>query len=441
MPGQGIRQQIFQQPQIQVKNGGTVRYRHLRVVENQDGKFVVLNKDGYAIIVDDDGREAERYSLEIGALLNFKDEAKIKKNQILATWDPYNVSIHSEQRGIVEFHDIVEGSTMKKELDETTGLSRIVITEHREDLHPQVVVLESKGGDPLGYYSIPTNAHIVVKQRHKIGPGALLAKMPRMISKVKDITGGLPRVAELFEARKPKDAAEIAKIDGVVEFKGTHRGRRRIVVSDEKSGMAEEHEIPLGKHITVYNGAYVKKGQQLTEGPVIPHEILEVCGPRELQQYLVDEVQQVYRLQGVEINDKHFEIIIRQMLKSVSITEPGDTDFLYGQHVNKTEFAEANRLAMADGKKPAEAAPLFLGITKSSLETDSFISAASFQDTTRVLTDAACTGRTDRLKGFKENVIMGHMIPAGTGFPAYRRMKLEAEEAAEDEELKEDISG
>src|SRR5437773_1232664 len=262
------------------------------------------------------------------------------------------------------------------------------------------------------------------EEGQKVRGGALLAKTPRKVAKTKDITGGLPRVAELFEARRPKDAAEIAKIDGVVEMGGTVRGKRRLILKDPDTGAEEEHLIPLTKHIIVFKGDFVKKGQQLTEGPVVPHEILEVCGPQDLQEHLVNEVQEVYRLQGVEINDKHIEIIVRQMLRKVKITDPGDTSLLWGDQVDKLDFEEENKKVVEKGGKPAEALPVLLGITKASLETDSFISAASFQDTTRVLTEAATLGKVDKLRGFKENVIMGHSIPAGTGFPEHRQIKL-----------------
>jgi DNA-directed RNA polymerase subunit beta' len=252
----------------------------------------------------------------------------------------------------------------------------------------------------------------------------MIAKTPRKVARTKDITGGLPRVAELFEARRPKDAAEIAKIDGMVEFGSMVRGKRRLLVRDALTGAEEEHLIPMGKHVVVFQGDKVQKGQQLTEGPIVPQDVLEVCGPQALQEYLVNEVQEVYRLQGVEINDKHIEIIVRQMLRKVRITEPGDTDFLWGEQVERQSFQEINEQAVAEGKRPAEASPVLLGVTKASLETESFISAASFQDTTRVLTDAATLGRVDQLRGFKENVIMGHLIPAGTGFKVYRNVKL-----------------
>jgi DNA-directed RNA polymerase subunit beta' len=254
--------------------------------------------------------------------------------------------------------------------------------------------------------------------------GEKLARTPRKAVRTKDITGGLPRVAELFEARRPKDAAEIARIDGVVEFGGTVKGRRQILVRDTRSGGEEEHLIPMGKHIVVYRGDHVRKGDPLTEGPCVPQEILDVCGPKELQEYLLNEIQEVYRLQGVEINDKHIEVMVRQMLRKVRITEPGDTEFLWGEQVEKHHFLEVNRKAVDEGKRPAEASPVLLGITKAALETESFVSAASFQDTTRVLAEAATLGRQDHLRGFKENVIMGHLIPAGTGFPMYRHIRL-----------------
>jgi DNA-directed RNA polymerase subunit beta' len=422
----GAVQQTFKQPQIAAKHDGTIRFFNLRIVEGEKGKFIVLNKGGYIVVEDAKGREIERYILEIGAVVNFTDKTKVKKKDLLVTWDPYNMPIHAEQGGYVEYHDIIEGVTMRKEVDETETAKNIhtVIMEHKEDLHPQIIVYNRKGGEPMAYYSMPAGAHIMAKDKKMIEPGELLAKTPRQIAKTKDIVGGLPRVAELFEARKPKDAAEIAKLNGYVEFKETVKGKRRVIVRDEKSGMAEEHMIPINKYMTVFPGDYVRKGQKLTEGPIIPQEILEVCGPRELQEYLVNEVQEVYRLQGVEINDKHIEIIIRQMLRKVRILDPGDTEFLYGEQVEKYRFAEVNKKAAEEGKKPAEAAPLFLGITKASLGTESFISAASFQDTTRVLTDAAATGRSDILRGFKENVIMGHVIPAGTGFSKYRKITM-----------------
>jgi len=322
---------------------------------------------------------------------------------------------------------------MKQEMDETTGQEAMVVIEHKEDLHPQVIILDDQS-EPSANYPIPSGAHIVVAEGDRIVAGTLMAKTPRKTSKTKDITGGLPRVAELFEARRPKDAAEISKIDGIVDFGASVRGKRCILIKDQQTGVEEEHLIPIGKHVIVFKGDYVKKGQQLTEGPIDPHEILDICGPQELQEHLVNEVQEVYRLQGVTINDKHVEIIVRQMLRKVRITEPGDTNFLWGEQVDKLEFEEENERVDKKGGKPAEAQPVLLGITKASLETESFLSAASFQDTTRVLTEAATRARVDYLHGFKENVIMGHIIPAGTGFDHHRKARLKPLVELSDEE-------
>ena len=286
-----------------------------------------------------------------------------------------------------------------------------VVIEHKEDLHPQIVIVGDKRRSPRQLFDSGRRAHRRQGRPESARRHAASPRRRARVAKTKDITGGLPRVAELFEARRPKDAAEIAKIDGIVEIGGTVRGKRRLIVKDAETGAEEEHLIPLGKHIIVFKGDFVKKGQQLTEGPVVPHEILDVCGPQELQEHLVNEVQEVYRLQGVEINDKHIEIIVRQMLRKVKITEPGDTSLLWGDQVDRLEFERENERVIEKGGKPAEASPVLLGITKASLETDSFISAASFQDTTRVLTEAATLGKVDRLRGFKENVIMGHLIP------------------------------
>lgn len=426
----GTASSDFKQPEVIVKHKGFVRYHDLRVVKNDAGDNVVLNKNGMISLHDDSGHEVERYTLALGTIVLVEEGGKIKKGGCLAKWDPYSVPVLAEQRGRVKFHDFLENVSVKKEVDETTGMSGTVVLDSKENLHPQIIIeaedMESGATHPeiLGFYSIPAGAHVVVKEGQSVVPGALLAKTPRKESKTKDITGGLPRVAELFEARQPKDAAEIAKIEGIVDFGENQRGRRCLIIRDEMSNDTEEHLIPMGKHIVVFKGDRVRKGQQLTEGPVVPQEILEVCGPQELQEYLVNEVQQVYRLQGVEINDKHIEVIVRQMLRKVKITNPGDTEFLWGEQVMRQRFLEVNEKAIAEGRRPAEAAPSLLGITKASLETDSFISAASFQDTTRILTDAATLGRIDELRGFKENVIMGHLIPGGTGFPLHHQIRL-----------------
>ena len=420
----GVATGSFKQPQIKSKHDGTVRYNELRYVTLDDGNVIVLNKNGTLSILDEGGRELESHNIVVGSVITVPNGGAVKKNEVFVEWDAYNVPIISEKAGKVEFVDIIEGVTMKQETDESTGQEDMVIIEHKEDLHPTIVIKEPRKGEPLAQYPIPAGAHLVVNEGDEIIAGALLAKTPRKASKTKDITGGLPRVAELFEARRPKDAAEIAKIDGIVEFGPSVRGKRCILVKDPQTQQEEEHLIPIGKHIIVHPGDFVKKGQQLTDGPVVPHEILEVCGPQELQEHLVNEIQEVYRLQGVTINDKHIEIIIRQMLRKVRITEPGDTTFLWGEQIDKLAFEDENARVEKMGGKPSEAAPVLLGITKASLETESFLSAASFQDTTRVLTEAATMGKSDGLRGFKENVIMGHIIPAGTGFDGHRRMNL-----------------
>src|SRR3982075_1734302 len=431
----GTASQTFKQPIIKAKNDGKIQFNDLRTVQALDGSWIVLTKNGSISVHNSEGRELDRYNVVIGSVIFKADGEKVKGPQrdpktgklsdgeTFVQWDPYNVPILTDKSGKIEFRDMIAGVTIKRDVDEATGLMGTVIIEHKEDLHPQIVVVGDKK-EVLASYSIPAGAHVIVEEDQKIRAGALLAKTPRKIAKTKDITGGLPRVAELFEARRPKDAAEIAKIDGTVEMGGTVRGKRKLILKDPETGSEEEHLISLTKHIIVFKGDFVKKGQQLTEGPVVPHEILEVCGPQDLQEHLVNEVQEVYRLQGVEINDKHIEIIVRQMLRKVKITDPGDTSLLWGDQVDRLDFEAENTKVVEQGGKPAEATPVLLGITKASLETDSFISAASFQDTTRVLTEAATLGKIDRLRGFKENVIMGHLIPAGTGFPEHREIKL-----------------
>jgi len=418
----GVAMQTFKTPIIKAKNDGAIQFHDLRVVHSVDDKWIALNKNGYITIAAKDGRELERHNIILGSVIALPDGGHVKKGDAFVEWDPYNVPVLTEKTGKVVFKDMIQGVTVKKEVDESTGVLGIVIIEHKEDLHPQIVI-EGDDKKVLASYPVPAGAHLAVTEGKKVPAGTLLAKTPRKMTKTKDITGGLPRVAELFEARRPKDACEIARIDGTVEIGGLVRGKRRIIVRDE-NGAEEEHLIPQGKSPIVYTSDVVKKGQQLTDGPVPPHDILDVLGPIALQEHMVNEVQEVYRLQGVEIADKHIEIIVRQMLRKVKVTDPGDTTLLWGDQVDKLTFEEENRVVGEKGGKPAEAVPVLLGITKASLETDSFISAASFQDTTRVLTDAATLGRTDTLRGFKENVIMGHLIPAGTGFPTHKEMRI-----------------
>jgi DNA-directed RNA polymerase subunit beta' len=415
---------VSKAPEIVLKHAGFIKFVDLRTVRNDEGNSVVLNKNGSIQIVDGNDVEIDTYNLQMGTVLLAEDGAAVKPGQRVAMWDPHSVPIMAEKHGVVSFQDFVDDVSVRTDVDPETGMSTLVVLDTKEDLHPQIIVTDPDTRDILGFYHIPAGAVVMAKEGARVSPGMMIAKTPRKEAKTRDITGGLPRVAELFEARQPKDAAEISRIEGVVDFGEHQRGRRCLIVRDEVTGHVEEHLVPMGKQVVVFKGDRVKKGQQLTEGPVVPQEILDICGPQELQRYLVNEVQQVYRLQGVEINDKHIEIIVRQMLRKVRITNPGDTDFLWGEQVTRQRFLEVNEEIVAEGKRPAEAQPALLGITKASLETDSFISAASFQDTTRVLTDAAAMGRVDELRGFKENVILGHLIPGGTGFPLHRHIKL-----------------
>ncbi|QBG47796.1 DNA-directed RNA polymerase subunit beta' [Verrucomicrobia bacterium S94] len=416
----GTASSVFKQPKVTAKSSGTVRYENIRSVKVND-QNIVLNKNGNILVVDEEGRELERYAMVIGAQVSIDDGDRVEAGEVFVEWDPYSVPILSEHNGKLEFQDFIEGVTVQKTVDEATGVEGLTVMEHKEDLHPEILIVGDDGN--VGHYSIPAGAQVMIKEGDTIAAGYTLARTPRKTVRTKDITGGLPRVAELVEARTPKEAAEIAKIEGIVELGGIAKGKRKLIVRDTVTGAEEEHLIPMNKHVIVFPGDFVHKGQQLTEGPIVPQELLEVCGPQDLQEYLVNEVQAVYRLQGVEINDKHIEVIVRQMLRKVKITDPGDTEFLWGEQVEKQTFQEVNQKAVAEGRRPAEASPVLLGITKAALETESFISAASFQDTTRVLTKAATLGMVDGLRGFKENVIMGRLIPAGTGFPMYRDIK------------------
>ena len=420
----GIASGVLKNPEIKIRVGGKVKYRGLRIVQTADGANIVLNKTGSVQIVDDEDREIEVYKIVVGSVLTKGDGEAIKKGEILAMWDPHNIPILSEKAGRIGFSDMIPGVTVKRELDESTGRIATVVIEHKEDLNPQVEIIDDSG-KMIATYAIPVGAQVAVNEDDEIAPGTMLAKTPRQASKTQDITGGLPRVAELFEARRPKEAAEMAKIDGIVSLDGTVRGKKKLLVTDPETGDEEAHLIPHGKHLTVQVGDLVHKGQHLTEGGADPHEVLEILGPSAVQDYLIAEIQKVYRLQGVTINDKHIEVIISQMLKKVRITDPGDSDFFWGEQVDRFMFMSANDHIEEAGGKPAEGEPVLLGITKASLETESFISAASFQETTRVLTDASTLGKVDHLKGFKENVIMGHLIPAGTGLPVYRNLRID----------------
>jgi DNA-directed RNA polymerase subunit beta' len=423
----GTASRVIEQSYFKAKNAGVLKYQNLKTVTTKQGEIVVLNRNGEVLIHDPSGRELERYTIPSGAILSHKDGDRVEKDDIFAKWDPYTVPILTEMSGKVRYEDVKEGVTMQEEMDATTGLTERVILEHKEDLHPQILIT-GDNEEILAFYPIPGGAHIMVKEGQYVTGGSLIAKTPRKIAKTRDITGGLPRVAELFEARKPKNPAIISEIDGIVEFGEVVKGQRKIIVKSS-TGMTKEYLIPHGKHLNVYKGDKVAAGHQLVDGPIVPQDILKVSGEKLLQEYLVNEVQEVYRLQGVKINDKHVEIIVRCMLRKVRIDDPGDTDFLVGAQIDRIKFQEENEKMAKKGKQPAKASPILLGITKASLSTESFISAASFQETTRILTDAAASGKRDHLRGLKENVILGHLIPAGTGFSAHRGVQLVRDES------------
>ncbi len=433
----GTASRRAEQTSLEARFDGTLRYIGLNTVTDTQGNHIVMNRNGEVAVIDETGRERERYGVVYGAKLRIPPEGVVKSADMLAEWDPYTMPILTEISGRVKFGDIIEGLTMEEQVDEVTGLSRKVVIESKSaDKRPRITLKDEEGrtvklpnGAPARYM-LPVGANIAAIEETVVNAGDILAKIPRETTKTKDITGGLPRVAELFEARKPKEFAVISEIDGVVSFGKDSKGKRKVVVTPEL-GEPKEYLIPKGKHISVHEGDHVKAGEPLMDGSSNPHDILRVLGEKELAKYLVDEVQEVYRLQGVKINDKHIEVIVRQMLRRVRIKEVGDTRFLLDDQVERWEFEQENQRVLAADGQPAVGEPLMLGITKASLSTESFISAASFQETTKVLTQAAIEGKIDYLRGLKENVIMGRLIPAGTGVSKYRGVKLQIEEPEE----------
>ncbi len=411
------------QSNLELRTSGIIKYSETLLWANdREGNIVATSRNGEIAVVDAKGRERERYGVPYGATLLVNDGQKVAAKMRVAQWDPFNLPILANSSGAAKFEDLEEGRSMKEEID-ITGLSRMVVTDYKDtDLKPRIVCKDAESGKSTRYF-LPVSAYIVIQDGSDIQVGDVLAKIPRETTKTKDITGGLPRVAELFEARKPKEVAIITEVDGMVSFGKDTKGKRRIVVTQE-DGDVQEYLIPKGKNITVNEGDYVRAGEALMDGAANPHDILKIKGEAALARYLVDEVQEVYRLQGVKINDKHIEVIVRQMLRRVKIREVGDTDFLVDEVVDKHRFDMVNRQVIAMGGLPSKAEPLLLGITKASLSTDSFLSAASFQETTRVLTEAAIKGSVDQLRGCKENVIMGRLIPAGTGFASYEKLGM-----------------
>jgi len=431
----GTATRISEQSTLDAKNNGFVKFVNMNTVRSKEGRLVVMNRNGAITIVDEKGREKEHYSVVYGAKMRVEDGQPVTLGQVLVEWDPYTFSILTEVGGTVQFKDLQEGLTLHEEVDEITGLSRLVVTDAPDEKWQPTVIIRSEKHKTTKKYLMPTRSHLMVVDGDEVHPGDVLAKIPRETTKTKDITGGLPRVVELFEARRPKDPAVISEIDGVVKYGDITKGQRKIVVAADDAS-EREYLLPRGVHIRVQEGERVKAGEPLMDGPLNPHDILAVLGEKKTQDYLVNEIQEVYRLQGVNINDKHIEVIVRQMMRWVKVEEVGDTEFLLEEVMDRFKFSDENERVVARSGKPAVGRPLLMGITKASLSTDSFISAASFQETTRVLTEAAISGKVDYLRGLKENVIMGRLIPAGTGLDYYRRLRLstDAEEAVAAEE-------
>ncbi len=425
----GTASRVSEQSTLESKHAGTAKFQGIQVVKKKDGSLIVMNRTGFMIVQDTKGRDRERYAVVYGAHLCVQDGQQVEPGQILVEWDPYTFSILTEQKGTVRFKDIVEGVTVHEEIDEVTGMMRLIIVDSPDEKKQPTIEIRNKDGKAVRKYHMPSHAHLMVADGDAVDAADVLVKIPRETTKTKDITGGLPRVVELFEARKPRATAVISEIDGTVKHGGIVKGLRKIIiVPDEAGAEPREYSLPRGVHINVQEGDRVHAGEPLMDGPSNPHDILSVLGEKALQSYLVNEIQEVYRLQGVTINDKHIEVMVRQMMRWVRVEEVGDTEFLVDEQVDRVRFLEENELIMADGGRPATGRPMLLGITKASLSTESFISAASFQETTRVLTEASISGKVDHLRGLKENVTMGRLVPAGTGFEYYQRVRIEPDE-------------
>ena len=407
--------------------------RDVEIVKNRKGEDVVVSRSGEMSLLDEHGITKVRYVVPYGALLKVQDGSNIKAGTLMFEWDPYNTLIISRTTGAVEYDALKDGVTYVTEYDDATGMERLrVIRDKRAKLHPHLNIIGDEGKAKLGRYAIPENAYLQFKDGEVVHSGDALVKITRAAGKTRDITGGLPRVAELFEARRPKSPAVVTAIDGIVAFGEVERGQQRIMIED--GDVKESYLIPRGKHVTVHPGDRVRSGDKLCDGPIDPHDILHIAGDAAVQRYLVEEIQAVYRLQGVTISDKHIECIVRQMLRKVAVVNQGDTELLEGEEISKARIrAENNRVLLKEGK-PATYRPMLLGITKASLGTDSFISAASFQETTKVLTNAAIAGKIDTLEGLKENVIMGRLIPSGTGNPEVNAVRIRDLDAETEEE-------
>ncbi len=428
---------------IQIKSGGSVRLYNIKTVENADKKLVAVSRSGELSVIDEHGREKERYKVPYGAIMSVRDEESVKPGQIVANWDPHTHPIVTEVAGTVRFHDFIDGLTVNETVDEITGLTDLTVTDPKQrggsgkDLKPMVSLVDKKGKPlylagtdiPAQYY-LQAGSIVSTRDGQEVAVGDIIARIPQASSKTRDITGGLPRVADLFEARKPKEPAILAEVSGIFSFGKETKGKQRVVITQD-DGETSELLIPKWRHLIVFEGERVEKGETIADGEPNPHDILRLKGVAALADYLTKEIQDVYRLQGVKINDKHIEVIVRQMLRKVEIREPGDTHLLMREQLDLVRVKEENEKIDKDGGAPAEYSRLLLGITKASLATESFISAASFQETTRVLTEAAVRGTTDYLRGLKENVIVGRLIPAGTGMAFHKSRKGQQEEEQE----------
>jgi len=429
---------------VQVKHGGTVRLHNLKTVSRETGELVAVSRSGEIAVADAHGRERERYKLPYGAVISVGDGQAVDAGQVIAQWDPHTHPIVCEVTGVVQLRDMEEGLSVNRQTDELTGLTNIMVLDPKDrpsagkDLRPAVTLLDSDGepvrlpgSDMPAHYFLPNNAILNLEDKEVVGIGDIIARIPQEGSKTRDITGGLPRVADLFEARKPKEPAILAETSGTVSFGKETKGKRRLVVTPADADPVETL-IPKWRNIGVFEGENVEMGEVVCDGPPNPHDILRLKGVAELAEYITNEIQEVYRLQGVTINDKHIEVIVRQMLRKVEIVDPGDSDFIRGEQTEHVHVLTANETLVAEGKQPAKFDRQLLGITKASLATESFVSAASFQETTRVLTEAAVTGKRDNLRGLKENVVVGRLIPAGTGlaYHSERRRRREEDLAA-----------
>jgi DNA-directed RNA polymerase subunit beta' len=422
----------------EARTDGTIHYVELQTVKNRKGEIIAMNRNGALTIHDERNREVARFQIVYGAHIHVEDGQRVAQDQLLATWDPFTFAILTEVAGHVKFQDLKEGVTVDEEVDEVTGQSRMVVKDSPDEKKQPRLEIRNASNKVLKTYQMPVRANLMVTDGEEVEPGDIIAKIPRETTKTKDITGGLPRVVELFEARKPAETAVMSEIDGTVKLGAIAKGKRKLIITGN-DGEEREYDIPRGTHINVQEGDRVRAGEALMDGPLNPHDILRVLGMNRLQEYIVNEIQEVYRLQGVNINDKHIEVIVRQMLRWVKIREVGDTEFLLDEQVDRFRFQDENERVLAADGEVAQAEPLLLGITKASLSTDSFISAASFQETTRVLTEAAISGRVDYLRGLKENVIMGRLIPAGTGMEFYRNVKVDRDETIDQDRRERDM--